>query len=289
MRSSEKFVLSKSRGLSSKFPSTYFFRVQENFTKYSLAIPLPNNQAGTIVDAFVKKFICIFESQKGVLMVQGRDFLSNLLKRLAKRFRTKQFRTTAFHPQSNESLEWSNHVLDEYLKQFVAKNSGWDDWLELAMFSYNTSVHEATQYTSYELVLGKLAHEPSSEPLSQNEKLQTYDDYLINFVTQLHEMRTQARENLIKAKEKSRMYHDRKINPLEIKIGDNVFLLKGGKIKKLDNQYTEPHEVLDVLGKGNVKINIKGKPTVVHVNRIKRSHINIQNWLTEFEFKLKII
>ena len=76
---------------------------------------------------------------------------------------------------------------------------------------------------------------PSSEPLSQNETLQTYDDYLINFVTQLHEMRIQARENLITAKEKSKMYNDNKINPLEIKIGDNVFLLKGGKIKKLNN------------------------------------------------------
>ena len=144
------------------------------------------------------------------------------------------------------------------------------------MFSYNTSVHEATKFTSYELVFGKLACEPSSEPLSQNEKLQTYDDYLINFVTQLHEMRTQARENLITAKEKSKMHHDRKINPLEIKIRDNVFLLKAGKIKKLDNQYTGPQEVcIRCTRKGNVTINIKGKLTVVHFNRLKRSHINI--------------
>ena len=81
------------------------------------------------------------------------------------------------------------------------------------MFSYNTSLHEGTKCTPYELVFGKLAREPSSEPLSQKEKLQTYDDYLINFVTQLHEMRTQARENLISAKEKSKLYHDKKINP----------------------------------------------------------------------------
>ena len=71
----------------------------------------------------MKKFICIFGSPKGVLTDQGRDFLSNLLKRLAKGFRIKQFRTTAFHPQSNGSLERSHHVLGEYLKQFVAKNS----------------------------------------------------------------------------------------------------------------------------------------------------------------------
>ena len=45
-------------------------------------------------------------------------------------------------------------------------------------------------------------------------------------------MRPQARENLISANEKSKIYYDNKINPLEVKIGDNVFLLEGGKIKK---------------------------------------------------------
>ena len=140
------------------------------------------------------------------------------------------------------------------------------------MCSYNTSVHEATKCTPYQLVFGKFARERSSEPLSQNEILQTYNDYLINFVTKLHGMRTQAKENLITAKEKTKMYYNRKIYPLEIKIEDNIFLLQRGKIKKLDNQYTGPHEVLNILGKGNVKINIKGKPTVIHVNRLKRSH-----------------
>ena len=131
----------------------------------------------------MKKCICIFGSPKGVLTDQGRDFLSNLLKRLAKRFRIKQFRTTAFHPQANGSLERSHHVLEEY-----------------------TSVHEGTKCTPYELVFGELAREPFSESLSQQEKLQTYDDYLINFVTQLYEMRTQARENLISAKENSKLF-----------------------------------------------------------------------------------
>ena len=126
---------------------------------------------------------------------------------MAKRLRIKQFGTTAFHPQSFGSLERSHHVSGEYLKQFFAKKSEWYDWLELAMFSYNTSVHEGTKCTPYELVFGKLAREPSSEPLSQ-EKLQTYDDYLINFGTQLHEIRTQPRENLIPAKEKSKIYYD---------------------------------------------------------------------------------
>ena len=54
------------------------------------------------------------------------------------------------------------------------------------MFSHNTSVHEATTGTPYKLVCSKLVHKPSSDSLLKNEKWQTYYDYLLNFVTQLH-------------------------------------------------------------------------------------------------------
>ena len=40
-----------------KSGNPYILTLQDNFTKYSLAIPLPNNQADTIADAFVKKKI----------------------------------------------------------------------------------------------------------------------------------------------------------------------------------------------------------------------------------------
>ena len=54
------------------------------------------------------------------------------------------------------------------------------------MLSYNTSIHEGTEFTPYDLVFSQLAREPSSEFLLQHEKLQTYDDYLIQFYQYLH-------------------------------------------------------------------------------------------------------
>ena len=69
--------------------------------------------------------------------------------------------------------------------------------------------------------------------MSQQDKLQTYDDYLINYSIKLRGIQTQARENLISAKEESKVYYDKKINPSDVKIGDNAFLSKGRKIKKL--------------------------------------------------------
>ena len=105
--------------------------------------------------------------------------------------------TTAYHALSNGSLERSYHVLKEYLKQFIENNAEWDDWIEIAMFSYNTSVHEGTKYTPYELVFGKLARLPSSDPLPEHEKMETYDMCMTKLITKLYEMRGIATQNLI--------------------------------------------------------------------------------------------
>ena len=112
----------------------YILTIQDNFTKYSLAIPLPNSLTSTIADARVKKFISIFGLPRVILTDQGKNLLSNLIRRLAKIFRIRQFGTAAFHPQSNGSLERSHHVLSEYLKQFFSENSEWDDWIEYWIF-----------------------------------------------------------------------------------------------------------------------------------------------------------
>ena len=93
--------------------------------------------------------MCIFGSPKEVSIDQGINLSCNLLRHLAKRFRTRQFKTTSFRPQSNGSLVRSYHVLAEYLIQFADKNAEWDDWLELATFSYNIRVHEGTKCTPY--------------------------------------------------------------------------------------------------------------------------------------------
>ncbi len=70
------------------------------------------------------------------------------------------------------------------------------------MFNYNTSVHEATKHTLYELIFGKIARFPSNELL--DSRLTNYDEYLINLVTQLHTIQGNAHKNVVEAKIKSK-------------------------------------------------------------------------------------
>lgn len=254
--------------------NSYILTIQDHLTKFSLAIPLKSSTAISVADAFLEYFICTFGTPKAILTDQGSNFMSNLMKRFAKKFRIKQFKTTAFYPQANGALERSHLVLVEFLKQFVNRFTEWDKLVRYAAFSYNTSTHETTGYTPYELVFGKQARLPSSEIANNMENPKTTDDYLTQLMTDIYNLQELARKNIIASKIKSKRYYDRKINPQYFQIDDKVFLLCEPKKGKLGNQYSGPYTITDILPNGNIKLFIKRKQKIVHPNKLKRSPMN---------------
>ena len=114
-----------------------------------IAVALPNANAETIASAFIKRCICQYESPRILFTDQGSNFLIVFVQKIAKRFRIKQVKTTAYHPMTNGALERSHPVLAEFLKQYVSKDEAWDEWLELATFFYNTNLHESLGYSPH--------------------------------------------------------------------------------------------------------------------------------------------
>jgi len=78
----------------------------------------------------------ILGTPKAILTDQERNFISELMKKIARLFRIRKLRTITFHPQSNGSLERSYHALGEYLKQYANYQKQWDRWIGLAVFNY---------------------------------------------------------------------------------------------------------------------------------------------------------
>jgi len=94
--SSDKVVMDIVGPLSKTGGNEYILILQDQLTKFCMRIPLPDQTSETIAEAFVDRFICVLGTPKAIL-TEGRNFINELMKKIAKIFRIRKFRTTAFH------------------------------------------------------------------------------------------------------------------------------------------------------------------------------------------------
>jgi len=77
--------------------------------KFSKAIPISNQEAATIAKEFVTKIICEHGIPETVLTDQRTNFLSEVFKNIYTLIKITKVQTTAYHPQSNGTLEKYSH------------------------------------------------------------------------------------------------------------------------------------------------------------------------------------
>ena len=183
---------------------------------------------------------------------------------MTKVFKINHVTTSGYRPQTNGALERSHIVLTEYIKHYLNDFDDWDKIVPFAMFSYNTSVHEAINFTPHELVFGATARCPSA--FSTDESLLTYNGYLRDLLTRLTEMQTLAAQNLILAKHKSKLYYDEKARPFQGKIGDMARVLVEVRKGKFGSRYHGPYKIVGILEKNNIILQKEsGERFVKHV------------------------
>ena len=226
-----------------KLPTTpdgnkHILTMQDSLFKYCIAVPIPDISATTVAHAIARHLFSQHGAPRAILTNRGGSFLNNLLRKLSKIFGVKQITTSGYRPQSNGSLERTHAVLIDYIRAYAETYDDWDQLLPFAMFAYNTSVHEATKFTPFEVVFSKIASSPSSFP--DLEKLETYGTYLQELILRLSEIKLIAARNLITAKEHSKENYDQKVKPFLRNVEDQVYIKKEAKTHgKLDNT-TDP-------------------------------------------------
>ena len=194
----------------------YILTCQDNLSKFLIAIPIPQQDAETVTREFVMNVVLKFGAPVQLLTDQGSNFLSDLFKSTRKLLRIKKIQTTVFHPESNGGLERSHMVLTEYLRHYVRQDqTNWDEWVQYAVYVYNTTVHSITAYTPFELIYGFKSEVPSA--LRETPNIQcNYGDYFAELRGRLQSTREVARQKLILNKERSKEYYDKNSETMEI-------------------------------------------------------------------------
>jgi transposase InsO family protein len=252
----------------------YILTVQDDLSKFLIAVPMAEQSAEEVAKAFVDNVILIYGTPRTILSDCGSQFLSETFKGVCRLLGIKRTQTTSWHPQSNGSNERTHKGLIEYIRNYVnADLSNWDHWVKYAAFVHNTTPHRATGYMPFELLFGRLPNLPGvlqKEPVSE---YYAYDSYVKELEARLKSSYAMARQNLETAKLENKNQYDRKVFVPKFEIGNKVLVkdesVRRGRSKKLEAAYIGPYEIIRIEGPNLVLRTRKGKEMKIHANRAK--------------------
>ena len=260
----------------------YLLVVQDYFTKWLEAFPMPDQKAERVVE-LLRSLFCRVGIPSVLHSDQGRNFESRLMADLCESFGVKKTHTTSYHPQGDGLVERSNRILLDMLRSYVAREEQWEDFLSLMLYSYNTSCHSSIETNPFTLMYGR---EPGPNGLDQEFG---YDS--LGYAKQLKE-RLQKYNNLVRnhletASEKQKRFYDAHASrTVKFKVGDDIWLripYRG----KLDPRWEGKWSVLEVLGEVNLKVKHQdGRSRVVHINRARPRFVRKDKFAGNQDFQL---
>ncbi|UYV79411.1 K02A2.6-like [Cordylochernes scorpioides] len=254
----------------------YILVIMDYFTKWPVAVPIPDQEASTVSEALLQDWVCLFGVPRILHSDQGRNFESNIFQELCRRLGIEKTRTTPLHPQSDGMVERFNRTLTQHLTMFVNKNQrDWDQHLPMLLMAYRSAEHESTGYSPARMLFGHELRMPCDVLLGRPEEtFENTNEYISHLEERMLSIHQWAREKLHFSSEKMKDRYNVKTSHKTFKEGEMVWLhnpqRKKGLSPKLQYQWEGPYKIIKCLNDVIYRIQKTrtSKPKVVHYNRL---------------------
>ena len=127
----------------SKSGNEYLLTIMRASTRFPEAIPLMNIKTKKIVKALVKFFTFVGLS-KSFQSGQSSNFISGVFQQVMYELGIKQYRSSAYHPESQGALEIFHQILKNMIRSYCFDTEkDWDEGIHLLLFAVRESVQES--------------------------------------------------------------------------------------------------------------------------------------------------
>jgi hypothetical protein len=191
---------------------------------------------------------------------------------------TKMKRSSSYHPQTDGQTERVNRSLEAGLRAYVNKRgTDWSKYLSMVEASINSSVHESTGKTPFELT-GVDWRDPLSFAMQSASGASMSSDVAQEVLDGITTAWEDARRMMLLSKERMKRNADRRRRDEQYAVGDAVMLSTRNMRKlghKLDPLWVGPFEVTEVSESGlNVTLDLPAEYARLHqpfhVEKVKR-------------------
>ena len=262
-----------------KSQNEYLLTIMCSSTRFPEAIPLRSIKTNTILKALIK-FFTLFGLPKSIQSDQGTNFMAHAFQQVMNQLGIKQYKSSAYHPESQGALERFHQTLKTMIKMYCIENSkDWDEGVHLLLLAVRESVQESLGFSPFELVFGHAVRGPllllKEKWLDEDPEKISVLKYVATFKDRLFRAGQMAKRNLQESQSKMKVWYDRKAKSRCFEPGDRVLVLFPVVGNPLQAKYSGPYKVVKKISDTNylVKTPDRRKETqVCHINMLKAYH-----------------
>ncbi|KAG7585657.1 Ribonuclease H-like superfamily [Arabidopsis thaliana x Arabidopsis arenosa] len=267
------------------FPSSYgnkYILVAVDYvSKWVEAIASPTNDSRVVLKMFKTIIFPRFGIPRVVISDGGTHFINKVFENLLKKHGVKHKVATPYHPQTSGQVEISNREIKAILEKTVGTTrKDWSAKLDDALWAYRTAFKTPIGTTPFNLLYGKSCHLPVELEYKAmwavkllNFDIKTAEEKRLIQLNDLNEIRLEAYESSKIYKERTKLFHDKKIVTKDFQVGDQV-LLFNSRLKlfpgKLKSRWSGPFCVTEVRPYGAVTLAGKSGDFTVNGQRLKK-------------------
>lgn len=240
---------------------TYLLTIIDRFSRWPEAIPIPDQTAETVARALIENWFSRFGVPKKITTDQGRQFESALFNNLSSTIGCKHLRTTAYHPQSNGIIERWHRTLKASI--MCHQNASWKDVLPIILLGLRTTHKNDINASPAEMVYGQTLRLPGE--MFEEHKIDNGNE---------HEFVKEFKRKMQNIKATTTAHHRTTDAFVQKHLNDctHVFIRKDAVTPPLTPPYEGPFEVIKRNDKF-FKVNVKGKPTNITIQRLKPAKV----------------
>lgn len=259
--------------------NVYIVTIMCELSKYLISVPIPDKSANTVAKAVFENLILIHGPIKQLKSDRGTEYKNEIMNELCRMMKIEQRFSTAYHHQTVGVVERNHRNLNEFLRIYLSKDiENWEEYVKYFTYCYNSTTHSSLEdkYTPYELVYGKRNNLPHVFKDNVIDPLYNFENYAKLAKFRLQTAHRNARDILIRMKEKSKKMYDKNMKPLNISVGEEC-LIMNEPYDKHKQIYNGPYVIVEILHP-NVKIKDKEtqKEKIVHKDKIRKiNHFKI--------------
>lgn len=172
----------------------YLLTAIDRFTRWPVAVPIPDKKSETVAKAFISGWVQHFGTPATITTDRGKEFESDLYRELTQRLGTKHIRTTSYHPISNGLVERFHRHLKSALMAHDNRTR-WVEMIPMVLLGIRTAFKQDLQCSAAEMVYGTTLRLPAefiTPTQSDTSDITNYAQRLTRIMSNLRPQPTRA-------------------------------------------------------------------------------------------------